>query len=833
MGRSVARTTAQRTDRSAQLAVLVASREQTACRVATAAVSGQMVVLTGSTGAGRTAVMSRVAQLHDGPVLYGGGLAGLRAVPNLALSRALRLPVPPEDVTRAADFVIAAAGRSTMLMLDDLHLCDPTTLEVVALLAGQLPIVVAVTDDTGPGARLATALSCLPSTIREALAPLAEQEAHEVARGACRSSTPGAVRSIVRAAGGNPAALIAMAHDPYASELRVAVANRLALLGPEARTVLCLLGLLGHPVDTELLGRPLAEAAVAAGVVVDRDGWLSARSNLDVEVALAVLPASQRRSLHALLARRVHDLGEQARHFEAAGEPAAAVTAAREAANSATSVIEQIQNQAIAARLTAGPGRTEACLVVAMAASDVADHRLAVAMAAAAGASTDTRVALIDARAALAVGDSAGALAHLDLLDGYPPNEDMALLVGLERARALCLLDPIEAMRVAADVYGEARSERDRARAGGVLGAAQLSSGADGWSVTLEAAEAHARHCGLDDVAFAAAANRCSGLLRHGRADEAFELARASASGAEEIGARSWAAWFETVCLWVTVQVRAALSEGVNTGEALLDGALVSVLRQEVTAQVALAYADGGQFASARAHIDGAETAVDDLLGWCDAELDALGGDRRSAGAKATMVLHRAKRWPVPAFAAVTAAWAGVSVGEGVGPDRSVGGAAVEVAALAARDSHPDRAAELFREAATRWEGLSRRSVLRCRLAAATACAGGDRQGALLELRSLARDLEREELVVLLGQITRARRQLGDSELPQVATGPRGATLSRREAQVLAAVAEGATSAAIAGRLGVALSTVETHVKSAMRKLGATTRTEAAARALQ
>jgi len=52
--------------------------------------------------------------------------------------------------------------------------------------------------------------------------------------------------------------------------------------------------------------------------------------------------------------------------------------------------------------------------------------------------------------------------------------------------------------------------------------------------------------------------------------------------------------------------------------------------------------------------------------------------------------------------------------------------------------------------------------------------------------------------------------------------------LSGRERVVLGLVAEGLSSRDIAARLGVAASTVETQVQSAMRKLGAATRVQAA-----
>ena len=52
--------------------------------------------------------------------------------------------------------------------------------------------------------------------------------------------------------------------------------------------------------------------------------------------------------------------------------------------------------------------------------------------------------------------------------------------------------------------------------------------------------------------------------------------------------------------------------------------------------------------------------------------------------------------------------------------------------------------------------------------------------------------------------------------------------LTAREHQVLKLVGAGATSTEVGATLGVARSTVDSHVRSAMRKLGASTRAQAA-----
>jgi DNA-binding NarL/FixJ family response regulator len=57
--------------------------------------------------------------------------------------------------------------------------------------------------------------------------------------------------------------------------------------------------------------------------------------------------------------------------------------------------------------------------------------------------------------------------------------------------------------------------------------------------------------------------------------------------------------------------------------------------------------------------------------------------------------------------------------------------------------------------------------------------------------------------------------------------------LSPRELEVLTIIAEGATNAEIAKRLVIAESTVQSHVKHVLEKLGAKNRTQAAARYLR
>jgi len=96
----------------------------------------------------------------------------------------------------------------------------------------------------------------------------------------------------------------------------------------------------------------------------------------------------------------------------------------------------------------------------------------------------------------------------------------------------------------------------------------------------------------------------------------------------------------------------------------------------------------------------------------------------------------------------------------------------------------------------------------------------------------LLKDVEPDEL--LRGVRAAARGDAPFSPRAARVLLPRtGHDLSPRERDVLRLVANGEPTRRIAGQLGISRETVETHIRAGMRKLGAKTRTEAAALALE
>jgi DNA-binding NarL/FixJ family response regulator len=153
--------------------------------------------------------------------------------------------------------------------------------------------------------------------------------------------------------------------------------------------------------------------------------------------------------------------------------------------------------------------------------------------------------------------------------------------------------------------------------------------------------------------------------------------------------------------------------------------------------------------------------------------------------------------------------------------------APVEWAALlAAQDGGIDDAIDGFLAAAAAWTGNDVRSEGRCRWAAgAFAAAGGRADAADLLLAAEAVALE-HGLDPILARVRRGLRSIG--VVRRAASVDGGGGLTGREVAVLELVAEGRTSVSIGAELGIEPSTVDSFVRSAMRKLGAGTRMAAA-----
>jgi DNA-binding CsgD family transcriptional regulator len=263
----------------------------------------------------------------------------------------------------------------------------------------------------------------------------------------------------------------------------------------------------------------------------------------------------------------------------------------------------------------------------------------------------------------------------------------------------------------------------------------------------------------------------------------------------------------------------------------LTDRTLPALARGYAAAAASLAEADGGLLASARARL----SRVRDQLASSAAALDWVAREAAWLDGQPELATAQPAQTTAPPLVdglrRITARWAAYDAGDGralVAGDQAI---AVplppvhETLAAWAATGDPQR----FDRAAAAWHGLARREEVRCLLAHGLLESEANR--AVPPLLLAERLAEEAGLVVLLG---RARRALRKHSVRRDTRGRRaGDDLTDRERDVLRLVAVGEPTRRIAGQLGISRETVETHIRSGMRKLGARTRTEAAALALE
>ncbi|WP_305783338.1 LuxR C-terminal-related transcriptional regulator [Symbioplanes lichenis] len=773
-----------------------------------------LVVLTGAPGAGRSTLLQAIAGAAAGPVFAGGGLAMLATVPALALSRAVKARLPAHDVPLLAE-AVRSRVRGGLLVLDDLQHADPATLAALPHLAAHVRVVAALrTPHRLPGATVealraaATAWLDVPA--------LTPGEATALARRTAAHLGDAELAAVTARAGGNPLAVVALARDAGTGrgaapagdidQVAYAIATALADLPRAARTALAALGLLGRPAPEALLG---AGAAVLreAGLVTDAGDGLVPVSAYIAETAAGLLDGDSRLELHKALATLTTGF-EAARHLAAAGDTDGAYRAALAAADRAGGT-ERGELLLFACEL---PGvRPDPRVRLAAADALLAAGRPhAAARVLTTPAPLGVEADVLRGEALLQAGDPAGAR------DAVRPVPDAAAAgVAAARDRILLLADLATDPALALDT-----AEKIAARHGSpppgvaaALAAVRAAHRVPGWESALTAA--------------AGAADPLTGrwsawllvehLLADARPAEAAAVARTAASAAGEALAYSWQTRFLAVADWAELLHASAPDDVVRRSGNLSDRSLPDDARGYALAATALAEADTGLLAAARARLAGATTHpaaawVAREAAWLDGQPDRAADPGPAPGAGLLAGLGE-----------ITSYWAAYDAGT---PAPAAAAASLPPAAAGTVTAWATGTG--FTAAADTWDGSVLRERIRCLLAAGLLDTDPQRAvDALLAAEQLA---DTAGLVVLAG---RARRGLRRHHIQRDRRSPRsGSSLTRRELDVLRLVAAGEPTRRIAGQLGISTETVDTHIRAGMRKLGARTRTEAAALAL-
>ncbi len=795
------------------------------------------VVVTGAPGIGTTHLVREVVARRD--ALVGNALPALADRSHHPLAQALGRSLAGIESSEVAALVRTALTSEQVLVLEDLQWADDGTIEVLERIDGHLGVVVTVQSGTRNAARLLERLgSFAVEEVR--LAPLDDAAIDELVAELRPDLLPGERRAVVRAACGVPlvATTLAASVDRVPGEVvpgALAIRALIARLPAAARTTLGVLAVAPAPVREE--GLHLVDVLVEQGLVRRNEGRVDLVHSLYGDPQVLSLDGEQELAAWAHLATST-DVGGtlRAEALLHVGDAASALGTALLVADGPATRAEQGAALRVAALAStelrrrgepAPDDRDHVELVVgaAAAANEMARHEVAAELIDGLGdlelLDADRRAAAVEAvRAAVGVGDrerATGLVArHRQLLEAA---------TGPLRFWAETLSALVDSWVDGARVFSAASVE-----------------GAVDW---LEVARAEARRDQDPAAEFEASRNLVMIRTAFGHHEPARELARECIDRADELGEVSWSAEFKTLDVFSRYYDGFDQEEAISWLSSMRTAPVRLETRAIATATLATLLADRGAVERS-AEVLRSWTADDRLEGlpplsqgsvaWGIAQRAWIIGDLDETIRIGRWVTERVPEgYPTLAGTQVVWRWAEFEAGVPLTAPSPRGGmldcAELEAGAidLLAAGEH-DAAAERFLQAAESWRPILWRCNLRARWGAGHAHALARRHDMAVELlRAVDDELDASGCPALRPRLTASLRLAGvRPNDPGVQRGDTG-LVSPRESEVLALVSEGCSSAEIARRLGISSGTVDSHIRSAVRKLGARGRVEAAA----
>ena len=868
-----------------------------------------MILLGGEAGIGKTRLVAEVEAsdclvLHGECIEFGGEtlayapvLAALRDLPadwmseqlaelgseaRGALAAVLPREAPgPGAPAQLYELVLELLGRlaeergPVLLVLEDIHWADRSTLALLAFLARNLRaerlVVLAsyrVDDALAPELRrLAGELSRRELVRRIELGPLEPEEVARQLEGLAGERVPAAfAQELYARAGGNPF-FVEELFAARTGTIAEAVLARVERLDDGMLAVLAAAGGQGSHELLERLGvsSDALRAGLDAGVLVPTHDGLSFRHGLIGEVLYERLFPAERAALHRTLATELDEPAQRAHHCHRAGLRAEALTASMEAGIEAARVLAYAEARVHFERALElwdeSVDRVDLLARAAQAARSTGDPERAVALceeALSLEQDPGRRATLYERLGEYHFWDDETALGCYERALELRPGEPRLLaakghaLMGLRRweeSRACCeaALEAGAPPRITLGVVLAFLGEPDAGEAHLREALALSASGEETARAHLHLGElmrvrgdhARALEAMVDGEREAARlglrgsfghfmyVNGADDLFRLGRWDEAAarleEAARMELSRTARALRRATAGQLHVA----RGELEAARRELEFTDDELPAEFLAPI----AAARAALALADGDP-AAAAGHVAGALGGVEDPF--YTSPLYSLG-----VRAEAELAEHERARRRTPdpsrarALLQALDALAEPSISLDAQAHRTL--ARAEFSRIEGRPS-----AELWSEAAAAFDALAEpypAAVARFHAAEATLIARGEREPAARSLaaaRAVAVGLGATPLREAVDALAR-RARLDLEELPTAPdpVADDGVGLTEREAEVLRLLAEGLTNREIGGRLFISVKTVGAHVAHIYAKLGVHSRVEAAGRAQQ
>ena len=776
---------------------------------------GTSCVIRGDAGIGKSAVMRAIRARSAKATATGAGLPALTYVPYGALRQPLPdLPSPAAASATSAASDVADRLADRQLVIEDLHWCDADTIEVLLQLCLVRPVLATARLSPSLADPLIARINEVGHTVT--LPPLDDEAARELVSQARPGAIPSDVNRWIQAAGGNPLLLeVAATHGsaPNAGDPLAALTSTIPshLILPAAR-----LALVGRPLAIHAV--PETAELVELGLAVTSGATVSIRHDLLGAAVVALISDGERAALHGALATELDDPAERARHFDAAGRRQEAAAAGRLAAGMATSVTARAECLRIAATNTETRHDPGLAVEAADALTWASRFPPALELIQTDGSwwgehSTHRMMVLVRVNAALGnfEAEIQAIDAGLELLAQSGTDEEVELLTLKARYLARVGWKHAEAIELADRALAMASTDAMRMMALSARGSSAMAVGDPSWETNLEAAIDIADRTN-DPLGAALADSMFIGLLLNGDARRCEPLAL---RGIERWGGdlSYWDAQFRKNALLAAFHIAGDYGRVLDEGPRLLARPIAHRAREHLEATLILAYSDTGDdqramsLAASAVGRDTPDLTARSMYLWSLAEAHFQMGNL----VEAASVAQSCVEVPLPGFpgftnGAVIGAYCRLARGEPISDTdvelarssfTNLAGAHLECAAIRALSTGANgEAADIFELAATSWRRMSRRSALRCEIAAGAAAR---RDGQLDRSRRLLAAAAAETRAMgaqrLAGWAQRALRRSGSSPNEVAGHGARrarGSTdLTTRELEVLALVGRG------------------------------------------
>lgn len=824
-------------------AAVFIGRNHEAELVATALAAGQVVHIWGQPGIGKTALAASVLQGHASSAQV-ACTSATRHAPYAPFASLLRRNVSGSRPTVRNMIVRKLNGAA--LQIDDLQWVDDASLAVISDLAGSVPMVL-------------TSREPLPATLHDAqhvmsmhLAPLPPPDIATLIADLHPGLLPDQVLALTRVAAGNPGLLV---HFPLLKNVEsqasmvvvtAALLARVDDLNEEDRRNLILMTLLDRPTDlAKLFGseRASLDRLIAQSLAIESDGVVRVTPQLFRDVIASSISPSERRECHRWLAERLDSHAEAAWHFACAGD-------GEQARHHAMSNRANTDDRLALAQLTllaalfAPDERREAewCDGIAqLIAAGKANRalRLVEPIPDELGALEKARRAELAANASWNLGDYTASASWAQLAVHYceGTNSDIEARAKARAAQLYARTASFDeaqfdqAQRAVALAVTKG-SEHDVIVSLVRFANVQAVWGLPEWRTTIEDARTRAATAHDWESWISATEVLVTGLWLTGRVSEASRHAWDATDRITELDQSN--SWHGLNALGLIVD---SLCAGEPTRVAAMAADLLAsnaTFRNRIFAISALVLAqlDLGETRAAEASVkllDGErinDPARSIARLWAKAEA-AFVNRRHDRVREAAEQIGAYNMPALPPSAMATLLRAHCDVRDGLPlqqelpiiPPRAFEGATVEWQALhlVARDL--DGALSMFRTACETWKPFNLRASVRC----ATAVAELAKVHAVTNASELIAWAQTERQAAGLVDASHSRSR--------VVVGPY--SLTPRQFDVMELVATGAASAEIAAQLGIATSTVDSHIRAVIDVTGAKNRKEAARRIRQ